>query len=76
MLDKSLKSIKTILYPHREKEENWDIRKKFEKIGVNNEYGFKYLATEIKLNVEIFEDETCKVLKINNIDVSDKEIWI
>jgi hypothetical protein len=76
MLDKSLKSIKTTLYSHREKEDNWDIRKRFDKLSVNTEYGFKYLATEIKLNVEVFEDETCKVLKINNIDVSDKEIWI
>jgi hypothetical protein len=71
-----LKSYKTELYAYREKESNLDIRRKFEKLGVKAEGNFKYIASEIELYVEIFEDETCKLLKINNIDVKDKNIWI
>ena len=71
-----LKSYKTKLYAHREKEDNWNIRRKFEKLGVKAESDFRYIALEIELYVEIFEDETCKLLKINNIDVKDKNIWI
>jgi len=74
--EKIMKSFKKKIYFHREKEENWDIEKKGKKLRFEKSEDLVYLGYEIGMKVEIFEDITTKVLEINGIDVSDKDIFI
>ena len=74
--EKIMKSFKKKIYFNREKEENWNIEKKGKKLGFEKSEDLVYLGYEIEMKVEIFEDITVKVLKIQGIDVSDKDIFI
>ena len=68
--------MKKTIYFHREKEENWEIIDKCEAKGFKNTDGLRYLGNEIKMLINIDEDCNVKVISINNIDVSDKNIEI
>lgn len=63
------------IYCHREKEDNWDIIRKAEDLGFKKPDDLRWLGSEIELDVEVGE-ETTKVLKLNGVDVSDKDIYI
>lgn len=71
-----MKSFKTEIYFHREKEENWNICSEAEVMGFKNSDDLVYLGYEVGFEVEVSEELSHKVLKINDIDVSDKEIYI
>jgi len=71
-----MKSFKETVYFNRGKEENWDIEKKGEKLGFEDSSGLVYLGYEIGMEVEVREDLRHKVLTIEGVDVSDKEIYI
>jgi virulence-associated protein VapD len=64
------------IYMHRDKEANWDIEARAEKEGFGNSSNIVYLGYEVGMEVEVREDLKHKVLKINGIDVSDKNITI
>lgn len=71
-----MKSFEETIYFHREKEENWDIIEKAEELGFENANDLDYLAYEVGMEVLICEDGNNKVLTINGVDVSDKEIYV
>lgn len=71
-----MKSFKEIIYFNREKEENWGIERKAKKLGFENPEAVVYLGYEVGFEVEVREDLKHKVLKIEGVDVSDKEIYI
>ena len=70
-----MKSIKEKIYFHREKEDNWDLEKKLEKKKFNTE-NIPWLGLEIEVKIELFEDGTNKVISLQGVDVSDKNISI
>ena len=69
------KFIETI-YFNRDKEDNWDIERKAKKLKFENPEAVVYLGYEVEFEVEISEDLRHKVLKIEGVDVSDKDIYI
>lgn len=71
-----MKSFVEKIYLHREKEENWDIESKAEKLGFKNSRYVTYLGNEVEFEVEVREDYKHKVLKINGVDISDKDIFV
>ena len=71
-----MKSFEKVIYFHREKEENWEIERLAKEKGFKDREGILYLGYEIDMNVEIREDLKHKVLSIQGIDVSDKDIFI
>ena len=71
-----MKSFKINVYTNNSKEENWDIVDKADKLGFQNVENFRYIGYEICFETKLFEDGTNKVLKINGVDVSDKDISI
>lgn len=64
------------IYFNREKEDNWGIEAKATELGFKNPEKLVYLGYEIEVRVRIDSDGKNKVLCINNIDVSDKDIYI
>ena len=70
-----MKSITEKIYFHREKEDNWDLEKKLEKKKFNTE-NIPWLGLEIEVKIELFEDGTNKVISLQGVDVSDKNISI
>lgn len=71
-----MKSFKKKIYVNGSKEDNWSLVEKADKLGFKNTDNFKYLGYEVNFEVELFEDGSNKVLKINGINVSDKNINI
>lgn len=69
------KFIETI-YFNREKEENWDIEKRGERLGFESPQDLVYLGYEVCMEVEVCENLSHKVLRINGCDVSDKNIYV
>jgi len=63
-------------YLHSDKEDNWDIENKAKKKKFTNTDTLLYLGYEVCFDVEIDEECNNRVLKINGIDVSDKNISI
>lgn len=70
-----MKSFKEKIYLYREKEDNWSLEEKLKKKKYNTD-DILYLGCEVSIEIELFEDGTNKVLKIQGIDVSDKNISI
>lgn len=70
-----MKSITEDIYLHREKEDNWELEEKLEKIHFNTD-NILYLGYEIKIKVELMEDGTNRVLEFEGVDISDKNISI
>ena len=71
-----VKSFEEIIYFNRSKEENWDIEEKAEKLGFKNLEDLVYLGYEIKMKVLVRENNKHKILEIDGIDVSDKNIFV
>ncbi|NFC67286.1 hypothetical protein EXN48_14555 [Clostridium botulinum] len=69
-----MKSFIEKIYFGRDKEENWDIEEKAERRGFKNSEKLVYLGYEVEM--EVREDLKHKVLKIDGVDVSDKDIYI
>lgn len=63
------------IYFHREKEENWGLEAKATRLGFKTPHDIGYLGSEVEMKVEITANHT-KVLEIQGIDVSDKDIFI
>ena len=63
------------IYFNRDKEENWEIERKAEEHGLRNSEDMVYLGSNIGMKVEITEKHI-KVLELQGIDVSDKNIFI
>jgi hypothetical protein len=64
------------IYVHRDKEDNWELESKAEDLGFKNTDKLVYTGYEVCFKTEFFEDGTNKVLSIDGIDVSDKNISI
>lgn len=64
------------IFLNRDKEENWEIENEAQKLNYKNTDKLKYLGYEIGLKIEINELSENKILEINGIDVSDKNITI
>ena len=65
----------TTIYFHREKSENREIKDMANRFGFATER-IPYIGNETEIEIKIFKDGTNKVLSINGIDVSDKNISI
>lgn len=64
------------IYFHRSKEDNWEIKKKAKEHNFPEINPMLYIGYEVGMEVEISEDGNCRVLGINGVDVSDKEIYV
>ena len=69
-----MKSFITTKSLHSDKEDNWSLIRKAKSKGFMCTEDLAYLGYEVNFEVEIFEDCTNKVLKINGIDVSSLNI--
>lgn len=70
-----MKSIVKRIYFNRDKEDNWELEKELKNKKFNTE-NILYLGYEICMRVELFEDGTNRVLSIDGVNVSDKNIGI
>ena len=75
-MSESMKTFKETIYFHREKESNWEIEEKAHELGFSKSDDIVYLGYEVGMTVLVSEDLKHKVLTIEGIDVSDKEIYI
>ena len=71
-----MRSFVEVIDFHRDKEDNWEIEEKAERLGFKNSEDLLYLGYDVDMKVEIDEDGNNIVLEINGIDVSDKYITI
>ena len=72
-----MKTFKEMIYFNREKEENWDIMDKAKRLEFKGDIkNLSYLGYGIEMEVEISEDCKSKILSVNGVDISDKEIYI
>lgn len=70
-----MKSIKEDIYFHREKEDNWDLEEKLEENKFNTD-NIRWLGSEVHIKVELMKDGTNRVLELEGVDISDKNISI
>lgn len=71
-----VKSFEEDIYFHREKEDNWEIQDKAEELGFRKPSDLRWLGSELEMRVVVSEDSKHKVVAVNGVDVSDKEIYI
>lgn len=71
-----MKTFKETIYFNREKEDNWEIVDQAMELGFKNARNLPHLGYELKMEVLVSEDGKNKVLTINGVDVSDKEIYV
>lgn len=75
-----MKSFKSRIYFHREKDVNRELEEKGMTLNFKNSEDLLYTGYEVGMDVEITETDEgllqTKVLKIEKVDVSDKEIYI
>jgi hypothetical protein len=71
-----MKSFIENIYINRDKESNWDLEDKAKELGFKNIDNLIYTGMEVCFETEFFEDGTNKVLSIDGIDVSEKNISI
>jgi hypothetical protein len=64
------------LYFHRGKDENWDIIDKAEELEYECANNLSYLGYEIGMKVEISPNGKVKILQLEGVDISDKEIYM
>lgn len=64
------------IHIHRDKEDNMELYEIGEENGFSDPRALLYVGYEMIFEVEFSEDNKHKVLKIDNIDVSDKNIYI
>lgn len=66
-----------IIYFHRDKEDNWDIISQAEELDFDCPRDLAYLGNELGIKVRIDKDcKKIKIIKIEGVDVSDKDIYI
>ena len=70
-----MRSFKETISFSREKHENWGMEDRCKELGFNSE-PIPYIGYETMMEIEVFEDGTNKVLSINGIDVSEKNISV
>mgnify|MGYP000854053635 CR=1 FL=1 len=70
------KGFRVRIYFHRGKEENWELEEKAKELGFRAPEEVAYLGYEIGMDVEVSENGRHKVLTIQGVDVSDKNIYI
>lgn len=70
-----MKQFNETIYFHRDRDDNRTIREKAESLKFKNSDDLRYLGSEVEFKVLITEENN-KVLEINGIDVSDKDIFI
>jgi len=70
-----MKSIKETIYLHRNKEKNWELEDRCEELHFETKT-IPYIGYEITVEIEIFENGHNRVLSINGIDISEKNIQI
>lgn len=62
---------------NRAKEDNWDIINEAKRRGFECDTSlFAYIGYDVNFEIEVCENGDVKVLKINDIDVSDRGICI
>lgn len=71
-----MKTFIETIYFHREKEDNWEFCDIAEEKGFKNPDDMVWVGSEVEMKVEISESNKHKVLEINGIDISDKEVFI
>ena len=72
-----MKSFKETIYFNREKEENFGIVEEAVQLGFTNDTrDFLYIGYEVEMEINVCENGEVKVLSINGVDVSDKEICV
>jgi hypothetical protein len=71
-----MRSFKTTIYFNREKESNYEVVDQADELGFKNPEKLKYLGYEVSFDIEIFEDLSVKVLRIDDQDVSELKISI
>ena len=66
------------MYLHRTKDDNYELEKQAAMLGWANSKDILYVGSEISMDIELTNecDIKTKVLMINGIDVSDKNIYI
>lgn len=69
-----MKSFIENIYINRDKESNWSLESKAEELGFKNTDKLAYTGYEVCFKTEFFEDGTNRVLSIDGIDVSEKNI--
>lgn len=70
-----MRSIQENISFNREKEDNLDLESKLKKKNFNTEQ-ILYLGYDINMKVELMEDGTNRVLELEGVDISDKNISI
>lgn len=70
-----MRSIQENISFNREKEDNLDLESKLKKENFNTEQ-ILYLGYDINMKVELMEDGTNRVLELEGVDISDKNISI
>ena len=71
-----VKSFEEVIHFHREKEDNWEIQGKAKRKGFKDVDDLRYLGEEISLRVAVSEDMKHKIIEVNGVDVSDKNIYL
>jgi hypothetical protein len=69
------KFVETISF-HRGKEDNFEIEERAKQEKFPDSTPTLYIGYEVIMEIEVGEDGNCKVLEINGIDISDKEVFI
>lgn len=59
---------------NRQKQDNWGIVDEATELGYKNSNDLTYLGYDIRFKVEIDEESNVKLLEINGVDVSNKNI--
>jgi hypothetical protein len=71
-----VKSFREKIYFHRDKEDNWDLEDKAERLGFKEPRELAFLGYEVEMEVEVSDTSKHRVLSIQGVDVSDKNIFI
>lgn len=71
-----MKSFKTTIYFHRDKDENWDLEAMFMEHFNAECRDILYTGYEIAMEIEVFENGRVKLLSVEGIDVSKENVEI
>lgn len=71
-----MKKFEERIYFHRDDETNWEIEDKAQELGFKDPKIVRNLGYEVAMKVEVSENGNHKVLEIEGVNVSDKEIYI
>lgn len=71
-----VKSFEEDICFYRSREDNWDIQDTAEEVGFKNVGDLRYLGEELSIRVIVSENMEHKIIEVNGVDVSDKEIYL